>query len=248
MPLEIKYEEDSLRSRFFKDHPWELARPRIMLETDGRDGLRADWSQHVFEACKKSRRQLDGEAAVQRWSWLLTKERTDRLLPLQRQISELERRLESLDNVITDARDETAHNAARNEKDMLTATKDQVSRELARLDAEVFERTYDRARKEFYATRRREEMRVRISREEGAHYHSKFGPSMIEVAEVLENDQFKDWQIWSKGQTVEAMQRNAAFAGETMNVDESLSETGDEVGDKVFASAAQSAGGRRILE
>jgi small subunit ribosomal protein S23 len=35
-PLPIAYEEDSLRQTFFRDHPWELARPRVMLENDGR--------------------------------------------------------------------------------------------------------------------------------------------------------------------------------------------------------------------
>lgn len=43
-PLSIKYEEDRLRWEYFNDHPWELARPRVMLESDGRDHERWDWS------------------------------------------------------------------------------------------------------------------------------------------------------------------------------------------------------------
>lgn len=29
-PVELKYEEDQLRTQFFRDHPWELARPRVL--------------------------------------------------------------------------------------------------------------------------------------------------------------------------------------------------------------------------
>ena len=34
-----------LRREFFKDHPWELARPRILLEDDGKDSQKTDWSR-----------------------------------------------------------------------------------------------------------------------------------------------------------------------------------------------------------
>jgi len=44
-PQEITYEEDELRQRFFRDHPWELARPRVMVEFDGKDARRYDWSR-----------------------------------------------------------------------------------------------------------------------------------------------------------------------------------------------------------
>lgn len=44
-PQQISYEEDTLRSEFFKDHPWELARPRLILEDDGKDYQRWDWSK-----------------------------------------------------------------------------------------------------------------------------------------------------------------------------------------------------------
>jgi small subunit ribosomal protein S23 len=44
-PQPIEYEEDHLRKVFYKDHPWELARPRIVLENDGRDGQKCDWSK-----------------------------------------------------------------------------------------------------------------------------------------------------------------------------------------------------------
>ena len=44
-PTSIGYEEDSLRRTFFGDHPWELARPRVILENDGKDYEKNDWSR-----------------------------------------------------------------------------------------------------------------------------------------------------------------------------------------------------------
>ena len=43
-PVQVSYEEDELRWEYFNDHPWELARPRMVLENDGRDRERWDWS------------------------------------------------------------------------------------------------------------------------------------------------------------------------------------------------------------
>lgn len=55
-PQKLAYQEDDLRKDFFKDHPWELARPRVILENDGADGKRWDWSK-IVQPGKK----LDGE-------------------------------------------------------------------------------------------------------------------------------------------------------------------------------------------
>ncbi len=44
-PQKITYEEDILRREFFKDHPWELARPRKLLEETGADSYETDWSR-----------------------------------------------------------------------------------------------------------------------------------------------------------------------------------------------------------
>lgn len=43
-PVKVGYEEDKLRWEYFNDHPWELARPRMVIEDDGRDRERWDWS------------------------------------------------------------------------------------------------------------------------------------------------------------------------------------------------------------
>lgn len=58
-PVEIRYEEDQLRKEFFRDHPWELARPRVVLENDGNDHSRYDWSK-----IQQPGKQLDGERWV----------------------------------------------------------------------------------------------------------------------------------------------------------------------------------------
>ncbi|PWY86178.1 37S ribosomal protein Rsm25 [Aspergillus heteromorphus CBS 117.55] len=65
-PVELKYEEDLLRKEFFRDHPWELARPRIVVETTGKDAEGHDWSR-----IQQRGKGLDGESVVQRQLWLL---------------------------------------------------------------------------------------------------------------------------------------------------------------------------------
>jgi small subunit ribosomal protein S23 len=42
-PQKIVYPEDKLRRRFYEDHPWELRRPRCLIETSG-DGTRRNWT------------------------------------------------------------------------------------------------------------------------------------------------------------------------------------------------------------
>lgn len=44
-PQQLVYEEDALRQQFYKDHPWELARPRMIVEMDGRDAEHYNWSR-----------------------------------------------------------------------------------------------------------------------------------------------------------------------------------------------------------
>ena len=55
-PLAIHHPEDKLRSEFFGDHPWELARPRLVVEDSGNDAKVYDWSKIVQPG-----KQLDGE-------------------------------------------------------------------------------------------------------------------------------------------------------------------------------------------
>ena len=59
-PLPIAYPEDKLRSDFFGDHPWELSRPRMIVEDSGNDAKRYKWSKIVQPG-----KQLDGERSVE---------------------------------------------------------------------------------------------------------------------------------------------------------------------------------------
>ena len=58
-PQTIVYEEDALRKEVFCDHPWELARPRVVLENDGKDWQKDDWSKILQPG-----RQVSGERFV----------------------------------------------------------------------------------------------------------------------------------------------------------------------------------------
>lgn len=58
-PQVIGYEEDLLRKEFFKDHPWELARPRMLIEDGGKDSQQTDWSRIEQKA-----KALSGERSV----------------------------------------------------------------------------------------------------------------------------------------------------------------------------------------
>lgn len=60
MPQEIVYPEDRLRARFFKDHPWELARPRVLVEDSGEDAKYYNWATGLRQPGKP----VDGERLV----------------------------------------------------------------------------------------------------------------------------------------------------------------------------------------
>lgn len=178
-PVEIRYEEDELRKRFFSDHPWELARPRVVLEKDGRDAESLDWSTGLQQAG----RPVNGEDVVQRQLHLL------QTVP----------------------------------------------------DIEVSQ-AYDKARREFYDIRRKEDIQRRIAAEEAEATGAQFGPSILQWSMQIENKQYDDWEDWSRKMMVEQMQRNAAFAGETMDVEEEIVEDNqnatdaDKPGASVFAA------------
>ncbi|KAF3491881.1 mitochondrial 37S ribosomal protein RSM25 [Arthroderma uncinatum] len=65
-PVKMEFEEDLLRREFYRDHPWELARPRVVLETDGKDHRNQDWNK-----MQQDRKRADGESVVQRQLHLL---------------------------------------------------------------------------------------------------------------------------------------------------------------------------------
>ena len=187
-PVEIRYPEDELRRTFYSDHPWELARPRVVLERDRKEGQDGDWSENV----EQPERPTTGEDMVQHQLHLL------QTIPNLR-VSE----------------------------------------------------AYDIARKKFYDIRRKEDIQRRIAAEEAEATGAYFGPSALQLSMQIENKQYDDWEEWSKKTVIEQMQRNAAFAGDTTNVeDDLLEETVEEdnkTGSEVFAAegARQASQGRR---
>lgn len=189
-PVKIQYEEDQLRKRFFSDHPWELARPRVVLERDAEEGEEVDWSRGV----QQPGRPTTGEDVVQRQQYLL----------------------------------QTVPNITVNQ-------------------------AYDKARKEFYDVRRQEDIQRRIAAEEAEASGAYFGPSILQWSMQVENKQYDDWEEWSRKMIVEQMQRNAAFAGDTTNVEDELLENvveeDNKMGSDVFAAegARQAAQGRRAI-
>ncbi|CAJ2511255.1 Uu.00g068800.m01.CDS01 [Anthostomella pinea] len=66
-PQQLVYEEDGLRRTFYKDHPWELARPRMIIEMDGKDAQKYDWSRGL----RQPGMPLCGESVVQRQMWMM---------------------------------------------------------------------------------------------------------------------------------------------------------------------------------
>lgn len=60
-PRAIVYPEDKLRKQFYKDHPFELARPKVLVENEL--GInRTDYSKLMLDGMHPS--QIDGEAYV----------------------------------------------------------------------------------------------------------------------------------------------------------------------------------------
>lgn len=65
----LEFFEDRIRQLFFKQHPWELARPKMVLEKDGREAIKYDWS-----TMDQPLKALDVESVVQRTLWLMENE------------------------------------------------------------------------------------------------------------------------------------------------------------------------------
>lgn len=87
-PQSIAYPEDALRTSFYKDHPWELARPRVVLELDGKDHQHCDWSKglrqpgipltgerYIKQPYNVKRGRLTHSSVVQRQLWLMENEK-----------------------------------------------------------------------------------------------------------------------------------------------------------------------------
>ncbi|OBA19935.1 mitochondrial ribosomal protein [Metschnikowia bicuspidata var. bicuspidata NRRL YB-4993] len=62
----LQFLEDQLRDVFYHQHPWEFSRPKTLIENDGDDQAKCDWSRML-----QLNKPLDGESVVQRTLWLL---------------------------------------------------------------------------------------------------------------------------------------------------------------------------------
>ncbi|OAQ34430.1 hypothetical protein K457DRAFT_88103 [Linnemannia elongata AG-77] len=74
-PQKIVYPEDKLRRRFYEDHPWELRRPRCLIETSG-DGTRRNWTSLLQPG--RSIADLTGEDVIQYQLYLMTTGKSER--------------------------------------------------------------------------------------------------------------------------------------------------------------------------
>ncbi|CAO3570927.1 unnamed protein product [Mortierella alpina] len=74
-PKTIVYPEDRLRRRFYEDHPWELRRPRCLVETSG-DGTRRNWETLLQEG--RSIADLTGEDVIQHQLYLMSTGKSER--------------------------------------------------------------------------------------------------------------------------------------------------------------------------
>lgn len=69
----IKYLEDGLRERFYKEHPWELARPVLLIESGHPSTGGGEWT-----SLRRGGRQVSGECVVQRQMYLMQHDKATR--------------------------------------------------------------------------------------------------------------------------------------------------------------------------
>lgn len=70
----LEFLEDQLRDVFYHQHPWEFSRPKMLVENEGNDVSKCNWS-HMLQLYKP----LDGESVVQRTLWLLKNKESNTL-------------------------------------------------------------------------------------------------------------------------------------------------------------------------
>ncbi|KAJ3116645.1 mitochondrial ribosomal small subunit component [Nowakowskiella sp. JEL0407] len=96
-PLEIRFPEDDLRDRFYKQHPWELHRPVVILETD--ETLNActarDWS--TIYGGNYSTHGVTGENVVQHTLYLQNVPKLKDEILSQKNVNE-ERKKDAVEN------------------------------------------------------------------------------------------------------------------------------------------------------
>ncbi|ORX46782.1 hypothetical protein DM01DRAFT_1410500 [Hesseltinella vesiculosa] len=71
-PQPIVYPEDRLRRQFYKDHPFELSRPKVLVEGDSGKN-RTDFTQLLLPGMRLN--EIDGEAVIKYQLHLMTAEK-----------------------------------------------------------------------------------------------------------------------------------------------------------------------------
>ena len=80
---------------------------------------------------------------------------------------------------------------------------------------------YDKARKEFYKRREREEVMRRTAKEEALYSGARFGLSTLEVGSRLDNKAFEEWKAWAQNEvTVMRQTQGSAYGGADMAEEE----------------------------
>lgn len=75
------------------------------------------------------------------------------------------------------------------------------------------EQAYDKARKELYDIRQREDIERRVAQEEARMVGAYFGKSRLEVSMELENAVYEKWKTWAVGEAQKLQaEREAAYA------------------------------------
>ena len=72
-PPKLIYLEDKLRQLFYEQHPWEMSRPKVIVENEM--DVKYDWS-HIQQLGKP----LDGESVVQRSLYLVKNKQFDNIV------------------------------------------------------------------------------------------------------------------------------------------------------------------------
>lgn len=113
---------------------------------------------------------------------------------------------------------------------------------------------YDKARKEFYRLRLKQDIERRVSQEEATSTGAYFGKSALEIGQELEDKNFEDWKVWAEGQVVEAEQKKASLysgnenAGMDLEDGEAETEAAEEMVelDALPAQGQEAFGGAKI--
>lgn len=71
-PVPVGYAEDALRWEYFNDHPWELAKPRVVLEGEGRDREGWDWGVELDVSLNRPRAGMRDESGRDQEGWAKT--------------------------------------------------------------------------------------------------------------------------------------------------------------------------------